>query len=470
MALGHRGRMVSLVGWVLSAALALSACGSGGPGKGAGAQNSAGAKPPSKTLVWLVPTDPLLDPWATKIAAPMFEQSHPGVQIQVINSPHNNQKLLALEAAGTPPDVFTDWNSTNFSQMYAQNALLNLSPELKAANIDLSAVLPSVMAHYTVNGNVFAVPWLANELIIAYNATLFQKYKVPLPPSSWSDTSWTTSQLQSDAMALTHGRSNAATTVWGVVMGPARSLPWLWGGDFFNPTGGPSQSTAYQTRQITQLDMTNPRVVAAIQWYVDLINRYHINPPTQDIAALSTLGAPITSGKVAMDQLAANAMVRNATADKLPFQWGMAPMPYGPGNRDTGWVNENAWMVSAKTAHPKTAAEFVAFLATLPGDKSPAVYGFLGPTKSSFETWSAHARSLPGFDMPKGALTAVVWDGLKRKLIYNPGGSFNNSAELDTAWTQLMEPVYVGKESVLSGLQQVQPKYAQIAGCGACKG
>jgi len=468
MALGHPGRIGSLVGWMLCGMLALSGCSGGAAG--GGPHTGAAAQPVTKTLVWLVPTDPLLDPWASNIAAPMFEKAHPGVQIQVINSPHNNQKMLALEAAGTPPDVFTDWGSTNFSQLYSQQALLDLTPELKAANINLSAVLPSVMTHYTVNNNVFGVPWLANELVIAYNATLFQNAKIPLPPSSWTDTSWTTAQLQADATALTHGRSNAATTTWGVVMGPARSLPWLWGGDFFNPTGGPFHSTAYQTRQITQLAMTNSRVVAAIQWYVDLINRYHVNPPAQDIAALSTLGAPITSGKVAMDELAANAIVRNATADKLPFQWGIAPMPYGPANQDTGWINENAWMVSAKTAHPKTAAEFVAFLATLPGDRSPAVYGFLGPTKSSFETWSAHARSLPGFDMPKGGLTAAVWDGLQRPLIYNPGGSFTDSAQLVTAWTQLMEPVYVGKETVLTGLELVQAQYASIVGCGACKG
>lgn len=464
-----RKRARTLAAWAAACLLLLTGCASNGGG-GAASGGGAGPAVVKKTIVWLVPSDPLLDPWAAKVAAPLFEKSHPGVHIQIIASPHNNQKLLALEAAGSPPDVFTDWNSTNFSQMYAQGALLDLTPELKAANVNLSAVLPSVMTHYTVKGHVYAVPWLANELVIAYNASLFQKDKVPLPPTSWTSTAWTTGKLLADAQALTHGRTTPATTVWGAVIGPARSLPWLWGGDFFNPSGGPQASSAYTTRRITALYMTNPKVVAAIQWYVNLIGRYRVNPPSVDMAALSTLGAPISSGRVAMEEIPANGMVRTATADKLPFRWGLAPMPYGPGGQDTGWVNENAWMVSAKTKHPKTAAQFAAFLVTLPGDRSPAQYGFLGPTKSSFQAWSAHAHSLPGFDMPKGALTQVVWDGMKRPLIYNPGGSFTDSAELDTAWTQLMQPVYLGQEGVATGLAKVQAKYASIVGCGACKG
>lgn len=461
-ALAHSGcRARAILGAMLVASLGLAACGTSPSSKAASNK---------KTLVWLLPTDPLLDPWAAKTAVPLFEKSHPNVRVEIVLSPHNNQKMLAMEAAGSPPDIFTDWNSTNFSQLAAQHALLDLTPQLKAANVNVQQVLPSVLSHYVIHGQVYAVPWLANELVIGYNASLFKKYHVSIPPSSWSNRSWNTQVLLSDAKKLTHGLSTPASTDWGAIIGPERSLPWLWGADFYNPHGGPFASSAYTNRQITALYMTRPSVVRAIQWGVNLTTKYHVSPPLADETALSTLGAPISSGRVAMEEMPANGMVRTATTAKFKFKWGMAPVPYGPAGKNTGWVNENAWMVNAKTKHPKTAAEFVAFLANLPGKLSPAALGFLGPTKSAFKTWAAAARALPGFDMPKGTLTKVVWDGLKRPTIYNPGGSFVNAAQFDTAWTQIMGPVYLGKTPVLTGLRQAQAKYAKIAKCGSCKG
>ncbi|MCL4543602.1 MAG: extracellular solute-binding protein [Chloroflexi bacterium] len=480
----HRRRLWQTLTGMIVLTMMLSACGTQGTAtathaSSASAKQAAASTATSTTgavaagqkkLVWLLPTDPLLDPWATKTAIPLFEKSHPNVTIQVIMTPHVGQKLLAMEAAGTPPDIFTDWGTAQFRQLYNSHQLLNLTPVINANKLNLSAVLPSVLSHYVENGNTYGIPWLANPITIGYNASLFGQYHVALPPDAWSDTSWTTDLLLQDAAKLTHNRANAPETIWGVQWAGIRDLPWLWGADYYNSQGGPFSSPAYTTGKITYLGMSNPKVVAAIQWYVDLIYKDRVNPPPSDLAALSTLGASISSGRVAMEVLPANAVVRTAMTDKFKFKWGIAPLPYGPGKSDQSSVNENAWLVSAKTKHPKAATEFTVFLATLPGKESPAVYGFLGPTKSSFETWAKEARSLPNFDMPPGALTKVVWDEMKKPLIYNPADAFDHIAEMNTAWTQLMAPVFNNKEGVLAGLEKVQAKYAQIAGCGACRG
>lgn len=436
----------------------------------ASASASAAGAAGKKTLVWLLPTDPLLDPWATKTAIPMFEKTHPDVTIQTITTPHVGQKMLAMEAAGTPPDIFTDWGTAQFRQLYNDKQLLNLTPVINANKLDMSPVLPAVLSHYQVGGNTYGIPWLANPITIAYNASLFSADGVALPPASWSDTSWTTDTMLADAQKLSHNVTNMPKAVWGLDLGNIRDLPWLWGADLYNSTGGPANSSAYTTGKITGLYLTQPKVVEAIQWYIDLVYKYQVNPPPAATAALTTLGAAISSGRVAMNLLPANAMVRTDMTDKFKFKWGIAPLPYGPGKSNQSSVNENAWMVSAQTAHPKSATEFVVFLATLPGADSPAAFGFLGPTKTSFDEWSKVAHGLPGYDMPPGALTSVVWDEMQTPLIYNPADAFDNIAQMNTAWTQLMAPVYNNKVPVATGLQQVQAKYAAIAGCGACTG
>src|SRR5437660_3587993 len=68
----------------------------------------------STQLTWLVRSDPVENPWEQKVAIPHFEKMHPGVRVKPLivtggSGGNFDVKLSNMVAAGTPPDIWTQW-------------------------------------------------------------------------------------------------------------------------------------------------------------------------------------------------------------------------------------------------------------------------------------------------------------------------------------------------------------------------
>lgn len=419
-------------------------------------------------ITWLVPEDPLIDKFANDGIVPSFQKDHPATKVNVITpgSSAYVTKLLALVSAGTTPEVFATWGGSSFFTVLHHNLLTDLSTYFQQSGTSPTFVQQVYLDEYTVQGKLYGVPWNSNPNFIVYNKTLFQKYGVPLPPSDWKDKNWTTDALLQAAKGLTHDTGNPATSTFGVVMaaGTDGSLSWLWNADPFNDKGGPEDSAAYHGAPLTAVYATRQPVVDAMTWFADLTNKYQVSPSPTDAKAMSAQGNPIFSGRLGMAAEAGGWLERQAAVAAPKFEWGIAPFPYGPGGKHTMQREDSAWYVGQGSKNPDAGFQLILYSARGPGADALISYAKNNPplTDTSYlNKWADAVLKIPGLAMTKQEFTAVFEGGIQEGFP-DPTNVLDNGNELADAFTQIMAPVWLGKQTPLAGLQVLQQKWQGI--------
>lgn len=400
---------------------------------------------------------------------PAFEKAHPGTAVQVVTAgnPGFTEKLLALFAAGTAPEVFTDWGSgTNIWTLWKKQLVTVLSPYLQQAKINPNFLLPVYQREYAHDGQLFAIPWNSNPNFLVYNKTLFQQDNVPLPPSDWNDQTWTTDKLLAAAQALTHSTGNPATSTFGLIMGAGScgSLGWLWGADPFNDKGGPEDSGVYQGKPYTQVYPDRSGMVSAMTWLADLTLKYHVSPTPTAAKALSSQGNPIFSGRVGIVEVAAGWLERQAAVAKPHFEWAIAPFPWGPGKSNVAQREDNAWYLGKGSKNPQGGFDLIMFISRGQGASDLIEYAKDNPPLTNpryFQQWSKTVEQIPGFSMSAQAFQNVFEGGIKTDFP-DPYNVIYEGAELLNSFNQLMAPVWLGQQTPLAGLQAVKAKWQGI--------
>jgi multiple sugar transport system substrate-binding protein len=420
------------------------------------------------SVTWLVPEDPLLDKFANQGIVPDFKKAQPDITVQVISPGSTNygEKLLALVAAGSTPEVFTDWGDVGIFTLQSHQIVTGLSTYFKQAKIDLSYLLPEYVTEYSANGELFAVPWNSNPNFVVFNKTMFQKDNVPLPPTDWNDKSWTTDKVLAAAQAMTHATGNPATATFGLIMGAGNmgSLGWLWNADPFNNTGGPEASNVYQGQPYGEVYPDRQGMIDAMTWLADLTLKYKVSPTPTDTKALSSQGNPIFSGRVAMTEVAGGWLERQAAVAKPKFEWGIAPMPYGPGGKNLAQREDNAWYIGKGSKNPDGGFQLIVFASRGTGSDDLITYAEDNPPVSDttyFTKWAKNVMTIPGLALSAADFQGVFEGGIKTDFP-DPGNVINDSTEFSNAFDQLMAPVWIGKQNAQTGLQAVKAKWQGI--------
>jgi multiple sugar transport system substrate-binding protein len=419
------------------------------------------------SVTWLVPVDPLIDKFANEGIVPEFKKLQPDIALQVVTPSGAGYpvKLLALVAAGTTPEVFTDWNVGVYTVLHRQLAA-SLSPYFARAKVDPGYILPEYRPEYSSNGELYAVPWNSNPNFIVYNKTLFQQDNVPLPPADWGDKSWTTDKLLAAAQTMTHATGNPATATFGAIMlpGTGGSLGWLWNADPFNNAGGPDDSPVYQGKPFTSVYPDREGMVDAMTWLADLTLKYKVSPTPTDAKALSTQGNPIFSGRVGMAQVLGGWLERQAAVAKPSFDWGIAPMPYGPGGKNTSQREDNAWYLGKGSKNPDGGFQLLLYVTRGAGADALIADAADNPPltdTSYFTKWAKNVLAIPGMAMSAADFQSVFEGGIKGGFP-DPNNLMDDSSEFFTAFTELMAPVWLGQQTALTGLQAVKAKWQGI--------
>jgi multiple sugar transport system substrate-binding protein len=432
------------------------------------ASQAAAGQKASGSITWLVPEDPLLDKFSRQGIVPDFKKAQPNINVQVVSpgSTAYGEKLLALVAAGTTPEVFTDWGNVGIFTLQSHQIVTDLSTYINQAKIDMSFLLPTYVTEYSANGSLFAVPWNSNPNFIVYNKTLFQKDNVALPPTDWNDKSWTTDKMLAAAQSLTHATGDPSTSTFGLIMGAGSvgSLGWLWNADPFNNTGGPEASTVYQGQPFGQVYPDRQGMADAMTWLADLTLKHKVSPTPTDTKALSTQGNPIFSGRVGMAEVAGGWLERQAAVAKPHFDWGIAPMPYGPGGKNIGQREDNAWYIGKGSKNPDGGFQLIMFASRGTGADDLITFAEDNPPLSDtsyFTKWSKSVLAIPGMSMAAADFQAVFEGGIKTDYP-DPTNVINDATEFSNAFNQLMAPVWIGKQTSLTALQAVKAKWQGI--------
>jgi multiple sugar transport system substrate-binding protein len=349
---------------LLGAVLALSACSGGGDDKPAADPN---AKVTLSYGVWDAVQKPVMESLAAE-----FTKAHPNITVQVQVTPWADYwtKLKAAVSGGAAPDVF--WmNGPNF-QLYASNKVIAPMP----GEADQSVYPKALTDLYTFEGKSYGLPKDMDTIGVWYNKTLFDAKKVPYPKDGWT---W--ADFQAAAAKLT----DPAKGIYGTAaeLGSFQEYQYNTiaqaGGYVISPDG---KKSGYD----------DPKTIAGLKFWTDLIkNKYSPDLKTMtDTVPLQLFEA----GKTAMYWGGSWNVAEFAGNSYAKSRVDVAPLPRG--EKQATVIHGVANVVSAKTAHPDQAWEFVRFL----GSKEAAeILGQKGPIPAYTGTQTAWVKAHPEFKL-----------------------------------------------------------------------
>lgn len=292
--------------------------------------------------------------------AKQFEALHPDITVHVkhVQFQDINNDLARAGITGNGPDI--SYIDNPYIDLFrSRGMLLDLAPMIATSKaIDLSTFYPGPISAVKYGDKVYGIPRGANTLALYYNADMFKAAGLDpnKPPQTWAE-------LYADAKKLT----NPAKHVYGLAFSAVASeegtfqfLPWIQmaGGDY------------------NKLD--TPGDVKALEFWQKLIDDKLASPDTL-VRSQYDSTATFNAGDAAMAISGPWELPRMAQDAKFDYRVALLPT-MTPGSVRVSALGEGDNVILAKSAHPKEAFEFIAFLNT----QMPAVWndwGFLPPAK-----------------------------------------------------------------------------------------
>lgn len=353
-------------------------------------------------------------------------------------------KLTTTLAAETGADLF--WIGQEFVPSFAQKGtLMDITGRLKASKhpaAKLDDYFPSSLERMTYEGKIYGLPWINQPVMLFVNLDLFDKAKLAYPDETWD---W--DKFLAAAKALTVDKNGKHpddkgfdpdnVQQWGFTLNgwpPVQMFIWQAGGDVISP-------------DFKSCPVDSPEAIKGAQFYVDLMNKYHVAPPLSVIR---------DRGFDTMYRNQQVAMFMGGAADDLDYKPSFRSqafmIPKGPSGKRASFVWIGGMAINAKTKHPDAA--FEAFL-----DLSDAIHHWkVVPPRRSLATKEMLLKLKPEKKHSIDAIVAAMEDTRGFRI-------FPNYAEWDSIfWNQFADPLINGRGTAEQLAKRVRPLLEKTLG------
>ncbi|MBU6485192.1 MAG: ABC transporter substrate-binding protein [Betaproteobacteria bacterium] len=289
-----------------------------------------------------------------------FEKENPGIQLKPIYSGSYQEsiaKALTAAKSGDPP-VMSILLSTDMYTLIDEGAIVPFDDLVKTADDKawLKSFYPAFMENSQTGGKTWGIPFQRSTVVLYYNKDAFKEAGLDPdhPPATWAE-------MTADAQKLTKRDASGKVTQWGVEI-PSSGFPyWLFqglaienGANLMNAAG-------------TEVYFDKPEVVGALQYWVDLVNKYKVHPP--GIVDWGTTPKDFFERKVAMMWTTTGNLTNVRANAKFDFGVAMLPAmkqrgsPTGGGNfyifrKSTPAQREAAFKFIKWVTQPERAAQW----------------------------------------------------------------------------------------------------------------
>ncbi len=273
-----------------------------------------------------------------------FEKENPGIKLKPIYSGSYQDsitKALTAVKSGEPP-VTSILLSTDMFTLIDEGAIqpfddLVKTPEDKAW---LKSFYPAFMENSQTGGKTWGIPFQRSTIVLYYNKELFKEAGLDpnRPPANWKE-------MTEYAQKLTKRDASGKVTQWGVQI-PSSGFPyWLFqalaiqnGGILMNSAG-------------TQTFYDKKEVIDALQYWVDLVNKYKVHP--EGIVEWGTTPKDFFEKKVAMIWTTTGNLTN--VKNNAKFDFGVAMLPAGK-QRGSPTGGGNFYLFTKSTPAQRAAA------------------------------------------------------------------------------------------------------------------
>ncbi|HSV16869.1 MAG TPA: ABC transporter substrate-binding protein [Casimicrobiaceae bacterium] len=282
-----------------------------------------------------------------------FEKENPGIKLRPIYSGSYQEsiaKALTAVKSGEPP-VTSILLSTDMFTLIDEDAIVPFDDLIKtdADRAWLKAFYPGFMENSQTGGKTWGIPFQRSTIVLYYNKDTFKEAGLDpnKPPATWTE-------MTQYAQKLTKRDASGKVTQWGVQI-PSSGFPyWLFQGlviengvNLMNAAG-------------TEVYYDKPEVIGALQYWVDLVNKYKVHP--EGIVEWGTTPKDFFERKVAM-MWTTTGNLTNVKAN-AKFDFGVAMLPANK-QRGSPTGGGNFYLFKKSTPQQREAAfKFIKWVTT----------------------------------------------------------------------------------------------------------
>lgn len=306
-----------------------------------------------------------------------FMAANPGIEVAPIYAGNYNDtttKALTAAKAGMPPAVAV-LLATDVYTLIDEDVIDPIDGFIKTDEDKawLAGFMPAYLKSAQTEDHLWSVPFQRSTAVMYYNKQAFKEAGLDPEkyPATWED-------MVAAGKAVTVKDASGQATRWGVgIAGNVGSAQWLFGA-LVAQNGGTLANEAG-----TETYLTDPKVVEALQYWVDLSTKDGIHPP--GIFEWGTAPTDFLAGRVAMIWHTTGNLAnirKNAT-----FDFGIAPFP---GHPTPASVLGGGNLYIFKDASDEEKAAAYKFIQFLTSDEVLADWavqtGYVAPRDGSWET------------------------------------------------------------------------------------
>jgi ABC-type glycerol-3-phosphate transport system substrate-binding protein len=216
---------------------------------------------------------------------------------------------------------------------------------------------PALLDRHRINGSIYGLPFDLNPLLIYYNAEYFAEQGLTPP-----DDDWTFDDFLALAAAATSDTDDGH--IYGFVSNNDSAIHFLLSSRFGLPYDLSTRPGAAH--------FDHPDTAAAVDWLISLSDAGIIPPPDEGgtrsaFGRLDDHFRLVESGRAAMwlDRASPSETGSTVSAEGLPFEVGVAPMPQGA--HLLGGYSVSGFLISRRANDPSACWEWITFLSAQPG-------------------------------------------------------------------------------------------------------
>lgn len=356
------------------------------------------------------PVARLIDGYVAK-----FKLANPDIEVAPIYAGNYNDtttKALTAAKAGAPPAVAV-LLATDIFTLIDEDVIEPIdgfvtSDEDKAWE---AGFMPAFLKSAKVDGHLWSVPFQRSTAVLYYNKQAFKE--AGLEPARYP-TTW--DEMVSAAKAVTRKDASGQVVRWGLgIPGNVGSAQWLFG------ALAAQNGARLMNEAGTETYLDDPKVVEALQFWVDLSQKDNIHPP--GIFEWGTAPADFLAGRVAMIWHTTGnlANIRKSAS----FDVGVAPFP---GHPSPASVLGGGNLYVFKNASPEQKAAAFKLIKFLTSDEvladwavqtgyvaprdgswnSPALKDYVGKVPQALVALAQIPNSVPEFSTYDNARTTKI--------------------------------------------------------------
>ncbi len=328
-----------------------------------------------------------------------WQKEHPDILIRLEHTPYRGyvDKLLTRIAGRSAPDIICT-EVDLFVTFQSKGILLDLTPfVLGDPEFNLKEFYPEIIDRFTVDGKLYAVPRdTAPFACVYYNKKLFDEANVPYPTDDWD-----VFDLLDKAKSLTKVGKDGRVTQYGF-------YAWAWP-NFVYAFGG---SLVDKVKNPTKCMLGSKESLEGLQFYSDLINKYHVHPTSIAMTNLAMgVQGMFMTGRLAMFS---SGIWETPGLRKINnFDWDVAMFPKGPEGLRAFGTGGSGYCILKDTKHPKEAFEVIKAFAGRKGQAKLADTGLAQPAIKDIaqsEHWALNDRPPKNKSMLDEAMKYVIYE------------------------------------------------------------